>query len=253
MLAILVGFALLSAGTAVVPVSAAAQVALTALFLLAVGATVFELPVKPRSLMNTVQRTARQQAKVTPQAREAVERARRRGSYTNDGLRLTDVGLIALQATPDGMDMRRARAVSKDDDGVRPFITLNVDPSESERVALVRFEIVDHTGEEQYIYEMRSYLRDGEMNLLADHHLPLAGNKRISGMGDWDLRVSIDGQLVAMHSFTLAPSAEERRRRLAPDAELGDDSAAFERDSSEEIPLSLEQLLRNQSRGKQGK
>ena len=47
-----------------------------------------------RSLMSTLQRASRMPARVSPQAKEATERARRRGSYIDESLMLIDVGLI---------------------------------------------------------------------------------------------------------------------------------------------------------------
>jgi hypothetical protein len=116
--------------------------------------------------------------------------------------------------------MRRTRNVSKDDDGVRPFITLHVLPEEAERQALIRYEIYNHLGEEQYVHEMKTYLREGELSLLADHHLPLAGNRGVDGNGDWDLRVYVDNNLIGMHNLMLSPSVNERRRRLSGEEEL---------------------------------
>jgi hypothetical protein len=193
------------------------------------------------------------------------------------GIELLDVGMIALQAGPDGMVMRRSRTLSKDDDGVRPFLTLQVNPSEADRQAVIRFEIIDHNGQEQYIHEMRVYMRDGEVNILADHHLRLYGNNAIEGFGDWDLRIYFDGQLLGMHGVAVIPSEEERRNRLggagreasrrfvmesdgegsARDSGARNDERAparnrrltvSEDDEGEgDIPMTLEQLLRAQN------
>ena len=61
---------------------------------------------------------------------------------------------------------------------------------------------------------MRTYLRDGEMNILADHQLPLVESERALQAGDWDLRVYVDGSLLGAHMFTLAPSLSDRFRRF---------------------------------------
>ena len=73
--------------------------------------------------------------RMSSEAREAVERARRRGGYFDDGLTLLDIGLITSQSNREGMVMRRTRNVSLDDDGVRPFITLHVQPAEADQIA----------------------------------------------------------------------------------------------------------------------
>ncbi|MFW5771900.1 MAG: hypothetical protein ACOCZH_01160 [Phototrophicaceae bacterium] len=153
-------------------------------------------------------------SRASVEAREALSRAATRGGQRFDDLQLTDVGLIATQSSREGMAMRRTRTISKDDDGVRPFITLHVPASEADRSATIRYEIIDQTGREQYIHEMRVYLREGEMNVLADNHLPLMNNDRIAGMGECDLRVYINGGLIGVHTFSLTASYEERRQRL---------------------------------------
>ena len=159
--------------------------------------------------------------RITPQAREAAEReAARAGYFNRNGIVMLDIGLIAMQNGVEGLAMRRTRNISKDDDGVRPFITLHVMPKEAERQALIRYEIYNHLGEEQYVHEMKTYLREGELSLLADHHLPLAGNQGVDGNGDWDLRVFVDDNLIGMHNLMLSPSVNERRRRLSGEEEI---------------------------------
>ena len=211
---LLIGFALLAA-----PVSAAVQISLLGLFAVAVIASLIELGPDRETLLDVLHR-APVRRRITPQAREAAERAASRAGYFNrSGIVLLDIGLIAMQTGVDGLAMRRTRNISKDDDGVRPFITLFVDNEEADRQALVRYEIYNHLGEEQFVHEMKTYLREGELELLAEHQLPLAGNNSIDGSGDWDLRVYVDNNLIGMHDLMLAPSVNERRRRLSGEAE----------------------------------
>jgi hypothetical protein len=237
---VLTGIVVLS-GTA----SAQVTVALVGLFLLAAAASLIEI--RPQRLMNGVQQSPLTLMRMSAPAREAVERARRRTNYTPAGLTLLDVGLISLHSSSEGMVMRRSRSISLDDDGVRPYITLHIQADAADRNAVIRYEILDHNGQVQYVHEMKTYLRDGEMNILADHHLPLLDNEKLSG-GEWDLRVSIDGTLVGLLSFTAAPSIRGRERYLrgaeGSTARLED----VERDDS---PVTLEDLLR--SRGQSDK
>jgi hypothetical protein len=241
----MVGIAVLSA-----TVSANVQVALLGILAVAVVGSLFEFG-QQQAFMNALQRARHMQTRVSPQAKEATERARRRGSYIDESTPLVDIGLIATQSGYEGTVMRRARSVSRDDNGVRPFITLNVAPEASDQRVLVRFEILDHEGQEQYIHEMRTYLHDGEMNVLATHHLPLMDNDSIpreGDWGDWDLRVYIDNRLIAMHNFTLGPSVYERHRR----PESGELERRRRLEAQDEaLPTSLEDLLRSQS-GQQG-
>jgi hypothetical protein len=237
-------------GSAVTPQVIAALLGMYAVALLA---SFVEL--RPQEIVSSVQRTPLTLMRMSPQAREAVERARRRGGYMDSDLTLLDVGLITAQSGEEGLVMRRTRSISKDDDGVRPFITLHVQPGEADRNVVIRYEIIDQTGDQQYVHEMKTYLRDGEMNLLADHQLPLIDNSKIKGSGDWDLKIYIDGQLTGLHSFTLTPSTDERLNRLGDSAEEDDVAAQrreymrrrrLEEQTQEDVPMSLEDLLRDQ-------
>ena len=217
---LLIGFALLAA-----PVSAAVQISLLGAFAVAVIASMIELGPERESLLEVLNR-APLRRRITPQAREAAERAEARAGYFNrPGTALLDIGLIAMQTGVDGLAMRRTRNISKDDDGVRPFITLYVDREDADRQAIIRYEIYNHLGEEQFVHEMKTYLREGEVELLADHQLPLAGNSGIDGSGDWDLRVYVDNNLIGMHDLMLAPSVNERRRRLSGESEFKPEAA----------------------------
>lgn len=237
--------ALLGVLVAVVALSGVAApgvaLALVALYVAALVASV--LQVDPQRLRESVSTAPLTLMRMSPQAREAVERARRRTNFAPASLTLLDVGLISLHSSSEGMLMRRSRSISLDDNGVRPYITLHIAPEAADRHALIRYEILDHNGQVQYVHEMKTYLRDGEMNILADHHLPLAGNDKLSGAGDWDLRVFVDGGLLGVLSFTMTPSLEERRRQFGYEA-----AADRLRDDSDESPMSLEDLLRTKNR-----
>jgi hypothetical protein len=83
------------------------------------------------------------------------------------------------------------------------------------------------------------------MNILADHHLPLADNAALTATGgEWDLRVSIDGMLAGALAFNHPPSLRARERQLAQAARrvgLTDDQPA-----ASDAPVRLEDLLRGQ-------
>jgi hypothetical protein len=213
--------------------------ALVGLYLAAVIATTVQFDL--RSVTQRVSPSPLALVRMSSQAREAAERARRRGSLPPPGVALLDIGLISLHASSEGMLMRRSRTISLDDSGVRPYITLNIAAQSADRNAIVRFEIVDQHGEVQFVHEMKAFLRDGEMNILADHHLPLSGNERLRA-GDWDVRVFVDGALVGALGFAVGPSIEGRARQFG--------GSASERliEVEEDSPVSLEDLLRAKSR-----
>ena len=222
--------------------AATAQVlaVLVGVFIIAVLASVVEI--EPKALMPTARSSPLKRMRMSAEAREAADRAQRRGEYYQSDMTLMDVGLISSHSSPEGMVMRKSRTISGDDDGVRPFITLHVEPEDADRNATIRFEIIDHHGQRQYIHEMKTYLRDGEMNILADHHLPLLTNQQIGQGGDWDLRVSVDSALVGILSFAVTPSLIQRDHQMAQRSRLEEDFDIQEDDA----PLSLEELIRNQ-------
>lgn len=206
-LGLLIGFALLAA-----PIPPAIQFSLIGIFAVAIIASVFKIGPSHKSLTDLIG-NALLERRITSQAREATERAASTAGYFRQGVVLLDIGLIAMQTGIEGVAMRRTRNISKDDDGVRPFATIHVENEEAERQAVVRFELHDQTGSQQYVHEMKTYLRKGENDLVEDHHLPLDGNHDISGSGEWDLRVYVDDNLLAMQSFMLSPSVRDRQRR----------------------------------------
>ena len=246
-LALIITTALFAANVAI-----QVQFVLIALFAIAAVASMVEIGRERENLIDALKRAPIRQ-RVSPQAREAAERARGRGGFTSSDLMMLDVGLIAVQGSYEGIAMRRTRTISKDDDGVRPFVTLNVDPNEAERNAVVRFEIFNQHGEQAFVHEMRAYLREGEMNIMTDHQLPLAGNRDITGTGDWDLRVYLDGNLVGMHNFMLAPSMNERQRRLANDqADTYEEVYQIVDEVEQEVPPRLQDLLQGSGSGSSG-
>ena len=235
-LAALIGVVLLSGAA-----SAELMTLLVALFGVAFVASMLEFqPERLRSSISGPSPLTRM--RMSSEAREATDRAHRRiGSYQTTDLTLLDIGLISSQANIDGMVMRKSRTISADDDGVRPFVSLYVPPSEADRQAVLRFEIMDQNGDVRYVHETKTYLRDGEMNILADHHLPLLNNPEVSRAGgDWDLRVSVDSVWLGLLSFTLTPSVLERER----DIERSRSSRLSDR--AAETPMSFEDLLRGQ-------
>ena len=225
--------------------TAPVTIALVLLYAFALGASLIDFRANELIERSRASFTA---AKMSPDAREAVERARRRGSVIGAGFNLLDIGLIATATTERGLDMRRTRSVSKDDDGVRPFITLRVEPHQADRTTVVRYEMIDQNGQSAYVHEMKTFLRDGDMNILADHQLPLYGNEDAIAAGEWDLRVYVDGSLIAAHSFSVAPSVDERlgRSRRAADAPQQQAARRIATPDTSDGPVSLEELLRSQ-------
>lgn len=227
---------------------------LLGLFGVAAAATLVEL--RPRELVER-SRSSLIARRMSAEAREASERAKRRGGIGGSTV-LLDIGMISMHMTGEGVTMRRTRSASKDEDGIRPFATVYAPDGTGEREIIVRWEMVDRNGDPQYIHEMKHYLREGDNNIIADHHLPLAGNSALSTAGEWDLRVYIDGMLTGEHTFTIVPTYAERFPAMAArdaarqrvEQETRGDRAeasapsARQRLRADDSPMSLEDLLR---------
>jgi hypothetical protein len=235
----LVGVAVFSGALAAVP-----ALALLAAYGVTVVLSSVRVEVTPTQLIEaSTNAISAAQVRATPEAREAAERARRRGGAARDVI-LTDIGLIATQSGRDGIAMRRTRDASSDDDGIRPYMIFRVPPRDADRSARVRFEIIDQTGTVRYVHEMRTLLRDGETSVLADHHLPLENAE--FAPGEWELRASVDGMMVGMYSFQIIPSTRDRLAYLRGDRTARPRSAV--RDVSDpSLPVNLEELLRGAS------
>lgn len=181
-------------------------------------------------------------------AREAMARARSHPRY-DAVVRLLDIGLIVDEPRPDGLALRRGRFISLDDDGIRPFATIYVPEPLASRVGRVRFELRDESGKPQYIYEADKWLQPGENAILPDYRLPIRRNQQ--GMlqpGAWTVHFEVDGGMLGIHSFSLTPSLAMRRRQMAADGELRERVWRSQDEEDVSLPLSLEELLRQQSR-----
>ena len=217
--------------------------------------TFFDVTDSQKAVQSIQERISRSRSGQSAEALEAEARAKNRAQYRPTLIRMTDIGIIATQTGEEGISMRRARLVSKDDDALRPFITLQIPASMADRQATIRFEMSDQTGNDKFVHEMRVFLRDGSMNILSENHLPMFDNPNISGTGDWDLRIYVDGVLMGIHDFNLTLSQAERRQRLAGNRHQKDVVSDGEilraekrlRAENLNVPLSLEELIRSQS------
>jgi hypothetical protein len=179
-------------------------------------------------------------------AREAIARARAHPDY--DALvHLLDVGLIVDEHRPDGVSLRRGRFVSLDDDGVRPFAIIHVPVALGARLGHIRFEIRDESGQPHYVYEDEKWLQAGENVLLPDYRFPIQKQGDKLQAGSWSTVVSVDGGVLGIHNFNLSPSLAARRRQMGTDGEILRERVWRTAEEDESLPLSLEELLRQQS------
>lgn len=184
--------------------------------------------------------------KATPAARAATAQARRLTSVTPGEL-VTDIALIVNDRDRAGRLTRRiAQTVSMDDYAVQPIVKFTAPAEDLHRVMIVKFEIIDKSGKLMFSRQVEHYVRDGENLVACDQQLPFAGNTKLGRAGIWDLQVSINGQLAAVHSFTV--SSSQQMSAAVPvdrDGELASVDRLRAPDESS-MPLTLEDLLREQ-------
>lgn len=189
-------------------------------------------------------------ASMTAAARKAWQRARNRPEYGMGPTdTLVDIGFLVNDKIGDGSwDRRIAAAASFDDGYVQPYLKLHVSSEYADRNVMIDFEIYDRLGRIQFSHRVEEFLREGENLVLCDRQLSLRGNESLGRAGTWDVRVKIDGALAAIHEFNMAASDAERREqvRVASEALREEDSVGAEED--EAVPVSLEDLLREQAR-----
>jgi hypothetical protein len=179
--------------------------------------------------------------RMSPAARQATQRARGRANYSDDTT-LTDIGMIINERRRDGQWNRHlAQIVSLDDDAIQPFAAVHADADQSNRLALIQFDIFDQTGRQRFSRQCEQWVREGINLIVCDRQLPLQPiNDENGRSGVWDLRITIDGSVVGVHSFTVTPSTADRRRQFNDEGEtdIGD--------IVDDGPVSLEDLLREQ-------
>lgn len=202
--------------------------------------------VRLNSVLGSLPARGTRQAETTEVAREAAARARNHPSY-DPLIRLQDVGLVVDEHRPDGLALRRGRFVSLDDDGVRPFAIADIPESLGNRLARVRFEIRNESGRIQYVYEDDKWLQAGENPILPDYRLPIRKNRSSLEAGTWAVHFMIDNRILGVHHFNLSPSLQERRQQVTSDGEIRERIWRTEEEDAS-LPLSLEELLRQQSR-----
>ncbi|MBX3063180.1 MAG: hypothetical protein KF726_09410 [Anaerolineae bacterium] len=192
--------------------------------------------------------------RVSANGRRAAQRARNRGDFAVDTT-LLDIGMVVNERRRNGqLERRIAESVSLDDAAVQPYIKVHAAPGSAERLTLIEYTVYDQSGNVQFTHKQKFFLRDGDNFIPCEQQLPLRSNEDIGRAGTWDLHVTVDGVLAAVHGFNVRPTLDQRGQRLSADpAAARTTSAAPARmtiasPSEEDGPVSLEDLLRDQER-----
>lgn len=241
-------------------VSVQTQAAATALYLLVAMAAmgVFGTAWQRMTEQGTLRRKSSERTQVEQRqsgsrrvrssaASRAQDRARTHPTYL-DQFTLIDTGLIASEIGPEGMRLKRDN-VTLDDQGVQPYAVIHADDSWSDETVAAVFEILDPSGDVQFRHAQEVYLREGQNNIMSENRLPL-GSRMPEGAapGLWEMRVTIADSVIALHTFSVGPSTEQRRRMIQADlaqrrGRLTDDDAPLPDDQDFDSPVSLEDLL----------
>lgn len=186
-------------------------------------------------------------ARQTPAARKASQRARGRPGYNPDHT-VADVGLIVNRRRSDGRWNRYlAQNIARDEGAVQPYVTIFAPSQYANRVAVIDFDIYDQAGRSVFNHTMQQYIRDGENLIACERQLPMQAAENASARnGVWDLRVAVDGAPVAFHSFNVTPANTARRLSINDEGEAQMNIAVPE----DEQAVSLDDLLREQRGGR---
>jgi len=191
------------------------------------------------SLQNLRAALPSQAPRITNAARKATERAAT--GFLHAPYTLQDLGIIIDERRPDGIGLRWARFITLDDESLRPYVVLHVPSEEYADQVIVRFALHDGVGTPQFIYEMEYRLSVGENLILPDYRLPLEKNAKLKDTdGTWQYTISIDGQPLGTHPFSLLPSVSQRLKQAKNDGEVDHSTRLM---VEEMLPVSLEELL----------
>lgn len=156
---------------------------------------------------------------------------------------VTDIGLMTFKDEGDP-EVIRTQPVLDDIDYIQPFVQIRV-PTRA--IGLIRFEIIDSDGQVLFIHEDRHQLERGRNLISPASRLPIHDAHAL--YGDWELRITADGMLLAEHKFEWEESTTKAvRRHLTEDGEISSELRAAMAENRLQ-KLSLDDLLSDQDDG----
>lgn len=156
-----------------------------------------------------------------------------------------DLGVIAFSenGTP---TVYRTWTVPENAKSVQPFVTLRLPTSAKGRI---QFELLDAAGNTVFKNEQDQQLNAGRNFIVPPARLPLGDLTHLDGK--WQLKVSADGVVLAMHRFEFAePTTARIRQNLGEDGEIRTDTRLV-LDESPTPKMSLDDLLAYQEEDEQ--
>jgi hypothetical protein len=191
--------------------------------------------------LNRDPRQTTRQAQSDPVYRHALEAVQRAG-HNPDAMQVlaVDVGVMAFKDT-DEPTVFRTWSLPDDVDYIQPFVQLRLPSKASGRI---KFEVVDASGKSVFIHEDVHNLERGRNFVMPAARLPIHDETDFNGQ--WGLKISADGVLLADHRFEFSEATNAAiRRHIGEDGEINTELRAVMAESR--LPkMSLDELLQYQ-------
>jgi len=181
---------------------------------------------------------APRQTQSDPVYRHALEAVQRAGHDPDQVQVLTvDIGVMAFKDTNEPT-VFRTWSLPDDVDYIQPFVQLRL-PSKA--TGRIKFEIVDAVGNVVFVREDAHNLERGRNFVSPAARLPI--HDETITRGQWGMRISADGVLLAEHHFEFSEAANQSiRRHIGEDGEINTELRAVMAESR--LPkMSLDELL----------
>ncbi len=194
-----------------------------------------------------VRQTTRQ-VQSEPVYRHALEAVTRAGLNPDEVQVLAvDVGMMAFRDSPQPT-VYRTWSIPDDVDYVQPFVQLRLPSKANGRI---RFEILDGSGAPVFIHEDIHKLERGRNFISPAARLAIHDQREMDK--GWQLRISADGVVLALHKFEFAESSNaEIQRHIGEDGEINTELRAVMTESRLQR-MSLDDLLSYQEDEESGK
>lgn len=181
------------------------------------------------------------QAQSDPVYRHALESVQRAG-HDPDAMQVlaVDIGIMAFKETNEPT-VFRTWSLPDDVSYIQPFVQLRLPSKASGRI---KFEVIDASGKSVFIHEDVHNLERGRNFVMPAARLPVHDETDFNGQ--WGLRISADGVLLAIHRFEFAEATNAAiRRHIGEDGEINTELRAVMAESR--LPkMSLDDLLEYQ-------
>jgi len=177
------------------------------------------------------------QAQTEPVYRHALEAVTRAGmDPDNVQVLVVDIGLIAFR--DEDMTPYRTWSMPDDVDYVQPFVQLRLPTTATGRI---KFEVLDGAGNPVFIHEDAHNLIRGRNFVTPAARLAIHDERNMDGR--WQVRVSADGVLLAVHRFEFAEAKNAHiSRHIGEDGEINTELRAVMQESKLQ-KMSLDDLL----------